>query len=92
MRLFDKLNKFRCCNSDKNKLINKQIVKTVSFDKLLLYHVRSFTYRTALVRADEVLRVIVYRRGMNSSDSVVKRRITSDTGESPRRNHTTVRT
>jgi hypothetical protein len=32
--LFDWLNKFRRCTSDKNKQINKQTVNTVSFDEL----------------------------------------------------------
>jgi hypothetical protein len=44
----------------REKLINKQIVKTVGFDKLPPYPVRSFTYRNEQVRADEVLTVIVY--------------------------------
>jgi hypothetical protein len=43
----------------RQKLINKQIVKTVSFEELPPYPVRSFTYRNELVRVDEVLRVIV---------------------------------
>jgi hypothetical protein len=35
-------------------------VKTVCFDELPPYPVRSFTYRDEQVRADEVQRVIVY--------------------------------
>jgi hypothetical protein len=35
-------------------------VKTVSFDELPPYPVRSFTYRNEQVRADELYRVIMY--------------------------------
>jgi hypothetical protein len=35
-------------------------VKTVPFDELAPYPVRSFTYRNEQVRADEVQRAIVY--------------------------------
>jgi hypothetical protein len=61
MILFDKLNKFRPCISDKNKLIDKQTVKSVPFDELPPYPVRSFTYHNEQFRADELQRVIVYK-------------------------------
>jgi hypothetical protein len=41
------------------KLASKQTVKTVWFDELLPYPVRSFTYHNEEVGADEVPRVTV---------------------------------
>jgi hypothetical protein len=42
-------------------------VNTASFDELLPYHVRSFTYRNEQVRADEVQRVVVYSFVMSAA-------------------------